>query len=213
MKKYYIILISILFLSASSYAQDEEFAEIKASTWLDEWLMNINFGVGMPAGDLSDFLDGETSYRDMSIELKRVIGDHFAVGGRLGWAGFYQKFDRTTYEFPGGAVTSSVFNYMYIVPIQAVANYFPLADAPVQPYVGLGFGVFSNTRKTDLGLYGIDNNDWRMGITPEIGVVVPLGDAGWGLEAKYSYNYIFYNELEFDQLSYMDLKIGIVISF
>lgn len=212
MKKYISLFFIFTMLTSGLMAQEEDFAEIDAP-FLDDWILDIDFGMGLPGGDLNDYIDGESSYRNFSIGLERAIGDHFAVGGRVGWLGFYKKYDRNTYDFSGGAITTSIFNYMYIVPLQATAQYFPLKDCKVQPFAGLGAGLFSTTRKSDIGIFDIDKHHWKFGLTPEIGLIVPIGSGGFGLEAKYRYNYIIYDELELENLYYSDIKIGLVVSF
>jgi len=213
MKKYILTLISLVFIFQATNAQVDAFDDTNFNNSLDSWIINVEWGLGMPTGDFDQFLDGATSSRSFYIEVKKVLGNHFAVGGGVGWQGYNKKFDRNTYEFNNGALTTTLLNYMYLVPFRLTGNYYPLKNTKLQPYLGLSAGLYSTSRRTDLGLYEIEENHWNFGVSPEVGVNIPIGTAGWGVVAKYRYNYIIYNYLEFDNLSSMDFSVGILLTY
>ncbi len=82
-----------------------------------------------------------------------------------------------------------------IVPFTAIVRFLPLGhDAPVQPYIGAGVGVFS-WRYSETGEFVDSNNNvfrdnsvgsgWSTGPVVIGGVTVPLGSLGIGFEARY----------------------------
>jgi hypothetical protein len=83
-----------------------------------------------------------------------------------------------------------------IVPITALVRFLPLPrDAPIQPYIGAGVGIFS-WRYSETGGF-VDSTDnsifqdnsvgsgWATGPVVIGGVTVPLGSLGIGFEARY----------------------------
>ena len=82
-----------------------------------------------------------------------------------------------------------------IVPFTALVRFLPLGhDAPVQPYIGAGVGIFS-WRYSETGEFVDSRNSifqdnsvgsgWATGPVVIGGVTVPLGSWGIGFEARY----------------------------
>ena len=82
-----------------------------------------------------------------------------------------------------------------IVPFTALVRFVPLPrDAPIQPYIGAGVGVFS-WRYSETGAFVDSSNSifqensvgsgWATGPVVIGGVTVPLGSWGIGFEARY----------------------------
>jgi hypothetical protein len=147
-----------------------------------------------------DFLDyrfGRFTAPTFGGEWLIGLGDHFDAG--LG-VGFYQRtvpaFDANFVNANGSEVVSNL--KLRIVPFTATFRYLPLGhNAPIQPYVGAGVGVFA-WRYSEFGQF-VDPTDQSVfngtfvGSGTETGPVVlggvrfPIGPTAVGFEARYQH--------------------------
>lgn len=199
-------------LSKNMMVESREPAAIN-NRFLERGLFSIEYNASFPLGEFSDFIS-KPGYRGWSFELKGVINDNLAIGGSVGWYAFYEDFERDTYLFDGGSLTSSVFNYYYSVPLRVVAHYYFLPDAFIQPFAGLSIGTNYNEKRREIGFYLFEEKKWNFGLTPEAGVIIPFGDmAEWGAQIKGRFNYLTYNDYEQDNTMFFDISIGLVYSY
>ena len=199
-------LMSLMLFSANGYSQ-------QTSQFIKNSILGINYNLSFETGSLAKFIP-DMGYRGWDIELKAMVTDNIAVGGNIGWYAFYKKYPRQTYYFDQGALTSTIFNYLYSVPIRAVVTYYPIPTAFVQPFIGLQAGMYYNEKRTEIGFYAYETKTWNFGFAPEIGVIVPFGKySQWGFNVKGKYNYQFYTKDNFENLSWFDLSFGLSFSY
>jgi hypothetical protein len=208
MKKIIIISLIVMLSTASlSYSQDE-------NLFLQKSITTLSYQMGFPSGDLKDFLPAN-DYLGWDFEMKTLVTHNLAVGGHIGYQGFYKKFPRDTYEFPQGAITTTIFKYYYTIPMQVVATWFFVPEGFVQPYISMNVGVNYNERRGEIGIYVIEDNSWNFSFAPEAGIIVPFGKyAQWGAGVRGKYNYNVYNRtddigMDFNQLAYWNLMFGL----
>jgi len=225
MKKILYTLLVVLFgfsfvgLSAQDMAPEDDASKEPAvmgafsNSFLKNGIFNLEYNVSLPLGEFKDFVS-TPGYRGWNFELKKVLTDNWTVGGSLGWYAFYEHFDRNTYEFESGAITSEVWDYFYSVPIKAVVQYYFMPEAYVQPFIGLSMGVNYNEKERDIGYLFLQTQTWDFTMTPEVGVIIPFGaDAFWGAVIKGRYNHIFYNHDNMKAVQFMDFTIGLAYSY
>jgi hypothetical protein len=212
MKKIIIISLIALFSSVSlSYSQD-------GNLFLQKSLMTFSYQMGFPTADLKTFIP-ENDYLGWDYEMKSMVTHNLAVGGHIGYQGFYKKLPRATYEFPQGAITTTVFKYYYTIPMQAVITWFFIPEGMVQPYLGMNVGVNYNERRGEIGIYTVEDNSWNFSFAPEAGVIVPFGKySSWGANVRAKYNYNVYSRtdnlgMDFNQLAYWNLMIGLTYTW
>jgi hypothetical protein len=183
------------------------------NAFLQRGLFTINYNLSFPLGDFNDFTS-TIGYRGWDLELYGVINDNLAVGGSIGWRAFYEKLDRATYTFEGGALTSEVYNYFYSIPIKAVAHYYFLPDAFVQPFAGLSTGIAYNEKRREIGFYYVESRLWNYIVSPEVGVLIPFGEmAEWGARIVGRYNFMTFSDNSVDNIQFIDLSFGLVYSY
>jgi outer membrane protein len=208
MKKIIIIsLIAICSLGFKGYAQDE-------NQFLQNSLMTFSYQMGFPSGDLKTFIPAN-DYLGWDFELKSMVTHNLAVGGHIGYQGFYKKYPRATYEFPQGAITTTIFKYYYTIPLQLVTTWFFVPEGMIQPFIGVHVGVNYNERRGEIGIYTIEDNSWNFSFAPEAGVIVPFGHySQWGVSVRGKYTYNVYNRndgigMDFNQLAYWNVMFGL----
>jgi hypothetical protein len=91
-----------------------------------------------------------------------VPDDHFGVHVEGGWNNFYEKKEKTTYEYKTLAVTGIQYRYVESVPIFVGANYFILPEAIVKPYVAFGLGLIYTEKRNDVGLYTLSSDSCNL---------------------------------------------------
>ena len=212
MKKIIIISFIALFSAGSlSYAQE-------GNLYLQKSLMTFSYQMGFPSADLKGWLP-ENDYLGWDFEMKTMVTHNLALGGHIGYQGFYKKYPRDTYEFPQGAITTTVFKYYYTIPMQGVATWYFIPEGFVQPFLSMNVGMNYNERRGEIGIYVIEDNSWNFSFAPEAGVIVPFGKyAQWGLNLRGKYNYNVYSRdydqlFNFNQLSYWNVMIGLTYTW
>ena len=190
MKKIIIISLIALFSTGSiSYSQE-------GNLFLQKSIMTFSYQMGFPTGDLKTFIPAN-DYLGWDFELTTMVTHNLAVGGHIGYQGFYKKFDRDTYVFPRGAITSTIFKYYYSVPMQAVVTWYFIPEGMVQPYISMDVGVNYNERRGEIGLIVLEDNSGNFSFAPEVGVIVPFGKyAQWGANVRGKYMYNVYNRTD-----------------
>jgi len=212
MKKTYIIIILLSFITVASYSQETDKSKyFKPETKQSKGLLNLNYVMGFPSGDFKDFIS-EKSYRGITIDYRRFLTDYLSVGGYTGWNGFYEKTDRATYTFDNGAITGVLYNYLYVLPIYAGVYYYPFPGDPVQPFAGLAFGAVYVNRESQMGILTVYEDSWHFGIAPELGFFIPFGKAASsGVITSGRFNSTFYNQENIKTLKYFQWTIGLSV--
>ena len=194
MKKATIILALAIISGTAAYSQN---------VW------TVNYEIGLPLGEMTDYIS-ESSFRGFSINGNSYITDKVTAGGSMQWHAFYEKYPRNTYELPDGAVTSTVWAKMYVMPLLVNVRYNFKPEGTFRPYLGLGTGAYYIQQETQVGMYVDQKNNWRFGLTPELGLYYPFGLSDLALHVRVAYNNIFYNVDPIGStLGFMDFSIGL----
>jgi outer membrane protein len=194
MRKAIIIIVLAVFSGTAGFAQN---------------IWTINYDIGIPMGEMGDFIS-KTSWRGFSINGQSYISDKITLGGTFQWSAFYEKYPRNTYELPDGAVTSTVWSKMYVMPLLVNARYNFKPEGTFRPYVGLGTGAYYIEQETQVGLYVDSPKNWRFGLAPELGLYYPFGMSDLALHVKVAYNHVFYNVDPIgSNLGFLDISIGL----
>jgi len=209
MKKIYLI-ISIIVISFGAYSQDDVYVN------KPDGFISFGFAPTWGVGNLGDFVSNG-SYRGFFFEGKKFISNNVAVGGYLGWSGFYEVKDRGTFNFEddprlksSGAITGNLSNYYYNFPILVSFSYYPKPEFWIKPFVALNTGTVYNKLESYVGTVGLVSETWQFQVAPELGVFIPFGkNAEGGIHIAGRYNYITYQKYRFNGVQYMQLNIGI----
>ncbi len=201
--------MTVLGLSHSVKAQEPDATGFIKTYAQPGGLLSFDWIIGVPVGTMSSDFISKTSTRGFNVEYRYLFNSPISVGGGLSWQGFSEKYDRHTYEFEGGAVTSTRFNYLYTFPLYVNFHYYPIKSNYIFPFVGINAGAFHIDKDDQIGSYYVEDESWHFGIMPEVGAVFKFDPySSFGISVKAKYNYIFYNENKYNDLSQLNIYIG-----
>ena len=201
MKKIYLTALLLFGLIAGSFAQ--------RSYWTFNWDMNKGLG------ETGDFVD-KFSVRGASVDGRFFINENITVGGFLGWSTLYDKL----YDLPpitadlGDGVTADIsgtqMRYLNTFPVLINAHYFMGDNGSIRPYAGIGIGTVYTEQRVDLGFHAFIAEKWGFAVQPEIGVFIPIGLNGPGvnLAARYLYGSTTGGMLGMDKLGMFTFAVG-----
>jgi len=170
-------------------------------------MFNINYSMSVPLGETSDFI-GNTSFRGASFEGRAFVQDNLSVGGYIGWTVFNETKDGADYSADGVDVHGTQFRFLNVLPIQVVTHYYFGTFEGVTPYAGIGVGTTHSLQRVEIGLVAFENNNWHLGLSPELGVYIPLNyNVGVNIGARYDY------AVKSNDSTYSNLTFNIGFSF
>lgn len=216
MKRLFIVAILFAFLGLSNQASAQK---PDATGFIKTYaqpggMLTFDWIIGVPVGQMSDNFISKTSTRGFAMEYRYLFNDPISVGGGFSWQGFSEKFERSTYELEGAAITSTRFNYLYTFPLYVNFHYYPLKNNHIFPFIGINAGMFNIEKQDQIGQYYVEDKSWQFGFQPEIGALFQLNPgSGFGFIVKGKYTHILYNEGVYNSLSHFDIHIGATFVF
>jgi len=205
----FILMISIAFIFNIN-AQDNEYVVNASKSYSSNhptMIWNFDYSMGFAIGDFKNFIE-EPSFRGFFMDGRKMINEKFSIGGGLGWNVYDQSFERTTYEFDGGAITGQKWNYFFQMPLFVNAHYYFSHQGPVQPRIGLSTGGYYTEYEVQMGTFVVVDKLWKFGFTPEVELYFPFGTSDWGVNLRAKYNYLFYDANDINGLQNFTIDVG-----
>lgn len=198
MKKIIITALLIVGFTISSNAQ--------SSFW------SINWPISTGIGSQKDFI-GETSFRGIDVDGRSFVNDNISIGGNISWHVFKEVLrDLPPLEIEKdgikGDISGTQYRYLNILPILANAHYYVDKSGDLNLYLGIGLGTVYVEERTDIGLTSFQNDSWRFGFQPEIGMFFPFGISTTGANVSLKYLYGT-SSSDLNAISMLSLNIGI----
>ncbi|WP_343306184.1 OmpW family outer membrane protein [Chitinophaga niabensis] len=171
---------------------------------------NVNYSIAQPLGSLSDYAKN-TSFRGWTAGFNYAINDRLSVGGKVGYADFYERFPRAVYPGKGEDVSAVQTHTLQTIPILATVQYnLAKADARVIPYVGAGIGTANMNYEKYWGEFVEKENKWAFQVSPEVGINIPFGKySPVMLNANVQYNYAPFKVNEITNFNSIQANIGL----
>ncbi len=192
MKKIFLSVIAVLFVF-NIFAQE--------SFW------SVTYQMSVPTGDTKNFTD-KMSFRGFGIEGRWFVDNNITIGGGALWNVFYEKRDKVTTELENITVTGTHYNYINAFPFFVNAAYYFNEGSYIRPYAAMNAGVIYTLYRKDVGLYRIEEDPWKFGVAPELGVLIETyGGANFTVNLRYNYGLETDNT---DPLSYFGINVGVV---
>ena len=180
----------------------------------DEKLTSMYWAIAAADGDLKEFID-QTSLRGFGLQGRWFVKSNLSVG--LVWE--WQVFDQETSD-PinttlgenniNATISGKQFRYINSFPFLASAHLYLGRQGSTRLFVGGGAGAFYLIERLEIGLVALEEKNWRFGVVPEAGLLMPVGDI-YGHQSiilSGKYNYVIGDDTRFD-LTWWEINVGL----
>lgn len=190
--KYILTILFALLISAAGYSQS---------------LYSANYTMSFGVGETSEYISN-ASFRGATFEGRGFITDNVSIGGLFTWTTFYEKLGGQTFTSETTTITGTQYRYINAFPILLQAHYY-LGEDKYKPkaYFGGGLGPYKVTKKTNLGVWSVEDNYWHFGIAPEVGVLFPVS-MDTKINVSLHYHYVIKTK-ESINYSWFGLSVGL----
>lgn len=195
-------IISILFLTAS----------LTASAQLYQEAFHVGWNTLIPLSDKE--FTSKTSSAGVRVGFSKFMNDRFGFGIEGSYNTLSDYLPLKTYEFPGGAISTDVYNYLYYFTVLANAQYYFKQGDKFIPYAALGMGIAFSEYRIFYNVYEDNDNKNSFVIRPEVGTLFRIKEyARWGLKSSLSYDFAANKSdyFEVDNFSGLSFQIGVVL--
>lgn len=148
------------------------------------------------------------------LGYSRFKTDTFGWGVDAAYNTLNDYVPRQTYEYPGGAITTDVYNYMYHLTILVNGQYYYKATSRLVPYASLGAGVALTEYRLFYNVYKESDNTVGFVARPEAGLLFRFKEYGsLGLKSAVSFEYATNKSKVYalDNFSGVAFQLGIVL--
>ena len=181
-------------------------AALHSPSHAQRYFSGFEWNISQSNEEQSQFIDS-TSFLGFGMDFAKFHGDHTTFGVFLGWHVFDEETGETS-VFDNGAITGTQFRYINAFPLMLSAHFFIGEDNTFRPYLAIGAGVYYVKTRVDISLYRIEESDWKPGVMPELGLMIPIDyDVELLFGARYNYGYT--TDQDTPDLSYFSAVIGI----
>ena len=131
------------------------------------------------------------SFEGINVNWAYFVTENIAVGLDLSYNNFHEKVGQKIYRPDANtAVNAAQYRYTQVFPIKVQGKYFFNPSGSVMPYAGLGIGALSAGQHIVIQDIDVWDNNWGFLLSPEIGMLIPVGPAGnWGVNVTAGYNW------------------------
>lgn len=172
---------------------------------------HLGWNTMVPFSD-KDFT-GSTSSAGIRVGYSKFVNEKFGFGFEAGYSTLDDYVPPTTYEYPGGAITTDIYNYLYYFTLMANGQYYFAQGEHFIPYTSLGMGVAFSEYKIFYNVYQENDNNTGFVIRPEIGTLFKIKEySSFGLKAALGFDYATNKSDYFEtkNLAALNFQIGIV---
>ena len=169
----------------------------------------LDYSVGFTGGELKEYIEKE-SWRGIAFGYRNLVNDNVAVGFDLSSNMFYEAKDRATYTWETTSITGYQYRYNYTLAMTGNVDYVLAPGADIRPYVGLGLGTVYVYRRTNFGIYQLNQDDWQFLLQPEAGLSFYVSD---GTAFNVSANYFAgFDTQDMSGQNYLTANVGLIWS-
>jgi hypothetical protein len=164
----------------------------------------LAWGVSLPTGDTGDYVS-KVSFRGASVEYRHYYRPDATWGLNVGWNVFNERTDETL-VLGDVAATGRIWRYVNAVPIYAQwATTFSTDRRASRFFAGLNAGTIWIERRTDMGLWRLDDKTWHPALAPEVGVHLPYDSILGFVSLRYHYAF---KAGDAEAQQWLELRIG-----
>ncbi len=189
MKKY-IVTLTLLVAALTMSAQ--------------EVIWKMTYDVGVPFSSTKEFTD-QVSWRGLSLDFDRFVGENLAVGMGFSWSTFVEKESDSDYQMENILLHGTQVRYINNIPLTVRLSWYQPLDM-MELFGTLGVGTVWQEARREIGTFAFSGSYWQFALTPEVGMIFPVGQSY--LSAKVRYVMAFETD-EAPDLSYLSVGVGI----
>ena len=196
----FIVFIFFILLATSALAQ------------MEGNVISIGWNTVKPLSN-EDFVS-KTSSSGLRVGFSKIVNERFGYGLEGGFNTLNDYVPRQTYEYPGGAITTDIYNYLNYYTLMASGQYYIVQTKNFIPYAGLAMGVAFTEYRQYYNVYNDSDAKTGFAIRPEIGTLIRINeDSRWGLKAAASYDYAANKSkyFETDNFAGISFQLGLVL--
>lgn len=198
MKRCFLIVLFIA-LSFASSAQ------------LYESALHLGWNVTVPLSD-KDYI-GKSSASGVRLGFTKFLNERFGCGLEGSYAMLNDDTPLRTYDFPGGAVSAEVYNYLYQFALMANLQYYFVQGSKFIPYASLGMGMAFSEYHVYYNAFEDQDSQNGFTIRPEVGTLFRTKEySRWGFKGSVSYEYAANKSdyLDVNSFSGLSFQLGLV---
>jgi len=190
-----VLIIAVFLFSSALFAQD--------------LLTGITYTIGVPTGETKNFID-ETSFKGLSIDLRKFISHYTSIGLLVGWNGFEKNIPERRSD--GTETTQEQLSNTF--PVMVTAHYYFGEGTEFRPFVGIGAGGLYVFQSSEIETGTIESSVWHFGIAPEAGFAYLLGSVYALVNVRYNYGFSAQNQITGNSSaqSYFAFNIGLAFT-
>jgi opacity protein-like surface antigen len=187
-------------------------ASLSASAQMYESAFHVGWNVLTPISDKE--FTSKTSATGVRLGFSKFINDRFGFGIEGSYNTLDDYVPLRTYEQPGGAISTDVYNYLYYFTVLANAQYYFTQGNKFIPYASLGMGIAFSEYRIFYNVYEDTDSQQSFVIRPEVGTLLRIKEySHWGLKSSLSYDYSTNKSeyFEVDNFSGISFQLGVVL--
>lgn len=155
----------------------------------------------------NDFIDN-VSWRGLGFEYRNMVKPNIGVGVGVGYNFFYEDRGYDTYTDGTKTLSGKQFRYLHNIPMIIAGDYYFKPNEKINPFVGFGVGGNYIFKRTEMGVFLIDDEAFQFAMRPEVGAIFQAGpNAKISVTAKYL---IGTDASDIDAVSYFMINLGFV---
>jgi hypothetical protein len=146
-------------------------------------IWKMTYDVAFPFGSTKEFTD-QVSWRGVSLDFDRFINDNVAVGLGVSWSVFLEKEADSDYQHDLMLIHGTQVRYINDIPILARFSWYQPTGG-FDTYFTAGVGTVWQQQRREIGLWAFEGNYWQFALSPEAGIIFPMGRSYLTAKVKY----------------------------
>jgi hypothetical protein len=166
-------------------------------------IWKMTYDIAFPFSKTKEYAD-QVSWRGVSFDVDRLFNDQMAVGVGVAWSVFLEKEPDSYFEYNDMTIHGTQVRYINNIPILARFSWYQSAG-DFDTYFTAGVGTVWQENTRNLGLWSFQDNYWQFALSPEAGIIYPVGRAFLTVKVKYMQGF---KTADAPSLSYLGIGIG-----
>jgi hypothetical protein len=168
-----------------------------------EVIWKFTYDIGIPFSSTKEFAN-QVSWRGVALDMDRFLNDNLAFGTGFSWSVFLEKEPDSYYEREGLLMHGTQVRYINNIPMLARISWYQPLDM-METYFTLGIGTNWQETRREIGTWAFTDNYWQFALSPEVGVIFPLGNSFITAKVRYMQGFKTTNA---PTLSYLNIGLG-----